>query len=668
MEFKFNTKLILSYAGILLSALICMLFTAEYSLHDSTFELGKSVSKKLVESTMYAVEAQLEQQERLARVVVTKIEDEYQEEQDPKKVVASVFSEYGVSAVFLKKQGDDFIRIASSGPASTGRYAVGTKLERDSEEYKALTSGESWKGMRLLEGVPSVLFYHAMNADTIAYASLPIIDEKFDEFLSSVAIGGVGYVFIHSSEGFTYWHPNSDFIGNDITDRTFAKPLLEEKNGLVSYAYRGEKKYAYTIFDEKIDLHVAFGLTESEINFGLGEATQEALILGALAGLLVAVIVCVFAIRYMTKILSLVGNAASDLARGHYDIEVNYWPDDTIRESLEAMQLMGKQIKEHMENVRIKSEDAMLAKADAEAALEDVQKSQQEIKTTNEKIIGAVAEVRAVSENLSASSVELSGQIEQVTRGAEVQKQRVSEVATAVEEMSATVMEVARSAGDTSGQAKDSSQKAIKGMEIMDQTIISIGSIQDIDTASSQAMGELSGRADAVGGIVRVIEDIADQTNLLALNAAIEAARAGDAGRGFAVVADEVRKLAEKTMSATKEVGDSITDIQNAVSKNVEERRRAQDALDETVKSAHQVNTILKEIVASIAQSARMASGIATATEEQSAVTEEIIRSVGDVDNISTDTSTAMRESEQAVRGLVKLVEELEQIIKSLDR
>ena len=125
-----------------------------------------------------------------------------------------------------------------------------------------------------------------------------------------------------------------------------------------------------------------------------------------------------------------------------------------------------------------------------------------------------------------------------------------------------------------------------------------------------------------------VIEDIADQTNLLALNAAIEAARAGDAGRGFAVVADEVRKLAEKTMNATKEVGQSIRTIQGGTQSNIQSMDVVVRDIEEVAGLSKHSGEVLEGIVAGAEESAGRIQSIAAAAEEQSATSEEINRSV----------------------------------------
>ena len=181
-------------------------------------------------------------------------------------------------------------------------------------------------------------------------------------------------------------------------------------------------------------------------------------------------------------------------------------------------------------------------------------------------------------------------------------------------------------------------------------------------------MDALGKQAEGIGQIMGVIADIADQTNLLALNAAIEAARAGDAGRGFAVVADEVRKLAEKTMTATQEVGKAITGIQEGTRKNIHNVELTGVSIEEAARLSVTSGESLKQILEFVNMVNDQVQSIATASEQQSAASEEINHSVEQVATISSETAQAMEQASRAVADLAQQSQALQRLIGQMKK
>ncbi len=296
----------------------------------------------------------------------------------------------------------------------------------------------------------------------------------------------------------------------------------------------------------------------------------------------------------------------------------------------------------------------------------EIRAAEDRIRSHGERIGQAAEDAMKISRRLTKSANELSEQLEDSRLGAETQKARTGENATAMEEMNATVLEVARNASTAAENANLASEKAKAGAVVVEHAVASINEVKGKAENLNEVMRDLGSQAGEIGQVLQVINDIADQTNLLALNAAIEAARAGEAGRGFAVVADEVRKLAEKTVNATKEVGEVIGKIQDGTAQAVKDTESATESVSESTDLTWQSGEVLKDIMGVVESTSTEVAAIATAAEEQSAASEEISRGTAEIDEISTLTMENMVRSSQAVKDLEQEANELRDLILSM--
>jgi len=289
-----------------------------------------------------------------------------------------------------------------------------------------------------------------------------------------------------------------------------------------------------------------------------------------------------------------------------------------------------------------------------------------EIKNQQTTMLRVAEEASGLADRVAAAAEQLSAQVEQVSRGAEVQRERIETTVSAMTEMNTTVAEVARSASEASEQSAQTRENAENGAVLVNRVVSAVNEVNTVTTRLQGNMRALGEQAESIGSVMDVISDIADQTNLLALNAAIEAARAGEAGRGFAVVADEVRKLAEKTMSATKEVGDNIAAIQQSMQTNIEEMNLAASNVNDATELANQSGEALRGIVDIANITSGVVTSIATAAEQQSAASDEITMAVEEVNRLVGETTEGMIQSSSAVQDLSQTAQELRRVMEGL--
>jgi methyl-accepting chemotaxis protein len=228
--------------------------------------------------------------------------------------------------------------------------------------------------------------------------------------------------------------------------------------------------------------------------------------------------------------------------------------------------------------------------------------------------------------------------------------------------MVASIQRVADTAKVLLDISNRSREEVHSGITTMDKATDGLTRINRTIHESGEIIGALGQRADDIGRIVEVIDDLAEQTNLLALNAAIEAARAGEHGLGFAVVADEVRKLAEKSAQSTKEISELIGSIQKEARKAVENMERSTGIVNEGLTHGEELSTALRKISNVVTEVYKFAQEIGAATNEQSHGSSQIARATSRLNELTHEISSAVEEQASGSQAVVRAMERMREL------
>jgi methyl-accepting chemotaxis protein len=267
-------------------------------------------------------------------------------------------------------------------------------------------------------------------------------------------------------------------------------------------------------------------------------------------------------------------------------------------------------------------------------------------------------------DEVTSTMHEMSVNVQNMVKSTQVQASSVSETSASIDQMVASIQRVADTAKVLLDISNRSREEVHAGIATMEKATDGLTRINTTINSSGQIIGALGQRADDIGKIIEVIDDLAEQTNLLALNAAIEAARAGEHGLGFAVVADEVRKLAEKSAQSTKEISELIQSIQKEARKAVENMDRSTSIVNEGLELGGELNGALRKISNVVTEVYKFAQEIGAATNEQSHGSSQIARATTRLNEITHEINSAVEEQASGAQAVVKAMERMRELVQ----